>query len=54
MAPGDWSGDGLYDLIGVTPSGQMFQYTTDGHANFTAGGVGTQIGQGWQSLSPIF
>jgi len=54
FSPGDWSGDGLYDLIGVTPSGQMFQYTTDGHANFTAGGVGTQIGQGWQSLTPIF
>jgi hypothetical protein len=53
FSPGDWSGDDLIDLVGVTPGGAMLMYTTDGHSNWI-NGAGQQINSGWQSFTAIF
>jgi hypothetical protein len=53
FSPGDWSGDGLVDLIGVTPGGVMDMYTTDGHGNWI-NAAGQQIGSGFQVANAIF
>ena len=46
LSPGDWNGDGLIDMIGVTPSGTMLMYETNGKGQWITGqGIG--IGTGW-------
>lgn len=47
LTVGDWNGDGLIDMIGVTPTGGMALYETDGKGNWLNGGGGIQIGSGW-------
>lgn len=46
LSPGDWNGDGMLDMIGVTPSGTMDLYETNGHGHWITG-VGIQIDAGW-------
>jgi hypothetical protein len=53
FSPGDWNGDDMVDLIGVTPGGAMVMYTTDGHGNWITG-VGQTINGGWQGMTAIF
>jgi secreted trypsin-like serine protease len=52
MSPGDFNGDDMMDVVGVTPGGLMFLYTTDGTGNWITG-VGQQIGSGWQVFNRI-
>lgn len=53
QAPGDINGDDMTDVIGITPGGGMFLYTTDGHGGWITG-KGQQIGAGWQIYNRIF
>lgn len=50
---GDWDGDGLVDLIGITPSGVMDLYTSNGHGGWI-NGSGIQINSGWGSFPQVF
>lgn len=50
IAPGDWDGDGLNDLLGVHESGRLFLYAGQGGARFRSG-VG--IGSGWYKVDLI-
>jgi len=34
MSVGDWNGDRLIDVIGVTSAGATYMYKTDGHGNW--------------------
>lgn len=46
LTVGDWNGDGMMDMIGVTPSGTMLMYETNGKGQWITGqGIG--IGTGW-------
>jgi V8-like Glu-specific endopeptidase len=53
MSPGDWNGDNMVDLIGITPAGVMFLYRTNG-AGVWLNGFGQQIGSGWNGFNAIF
>lgn len=53
FSPGDWNGDNMVDLIGVTSGGAMLLYTTDGHGNWIDGS-GKLINSGWQTATAIF
>jgi hypothetical protein len=53
MSPGDLNGDDMVDIIGVTPAGNMFLYTTDGTGHWITG-VGQPLGGGWQVYNRIF
>jgi hypothetical protein len=53
MSPGDVNGDDMMDVIGVTPGGLMFLYTTDGGGRWITG-IGEQIGSGWNMFNRIF
>ena len=46
FSPGDFSGDGRADLIGIKPTGEMFLYRGNGAGGFNPP-VGTKIGAGW-------
>lgn len=46
LTVGDWNGDGMMDMIGVTPSGTMLMYETNGKGQWITG-QGIQIGSGW-------
>jgi hypothetical protein len=54
MSPGDFNGDNLVDMIGVTPGGSMRLYKTDGRGNWLGGGTGQEIGSGWNGFNAIF
>ncbi len=54
MSPGDWGGDNKVDLLGIEPGGAMKLYQTDGHGNWLNGGVGRQIGSGWNGFTAVF
>src|SRR5262249_5785169 len=54
MSPGDWNGDNMVDVIGITPAGVMKLYETDAHGNWLNGGVGQQIGSGWNTFNAVF
>lgn len=50
---GDWDGDGLVDLIGITPAGAMVLYTSNGHGGWI-NGSGIQINSGWNTFPQVF
>jgi hypothetical protein len=53
MSPGDWNGDDQIDLIGITPTGLMRLYETDGKGNWL-NPSGQQIGTGWNVYNTVF
>lgn len=53
IAPGDFSGDGRSDLIGILPDGTMRLYLGNGVGGW-ADGSGVQIGSGWTGLRTVF
>lgn len=53
VAPGDFSGDGKADLIGITTDGTMRLYTGNGAGGW-ANGSGTVIGTGWNIFTFVF
>ena len=51
VAPGDWSGDGLPDILAVNRStGKLLLYRGDGRGGVRAG---TVVGAGWQVLDRV-
>jgi hypothetical protein len=54
MSPGDWNGDGLVDMVGITPGGLLDLFESDGHGNWLNGGAGIQIGTGWNAFKAVF
>jgi hypothetical protein len=54
FSPGDWNGDDMVDLIGITPAGAMSLYETDAHGNWLNGGRGQAIGSGWNGFNAVF
>lgn len=53
MSPGDWNGDNLIDLIGITPGGEVRLYPTNGRGAWL-NGRGIQIDSGWDVLNMVF
>lgn len=53
MSPGDWNGDDMIDMIGITPGGSMSLYKTDGHGNWL-NPMGQTINAGWNSFNAVF
>ena len=45
LSPGDYTGDGKADIMGVTPGGDLYLYRGNGLGGFTGGR--TRIGSGW-------
>jgi hypothetical protein len=54
LSTGDWNGDGLIDMIAITPGGRMVLYTTNGHGDWQNSGNSTPIGSGWQATTAVF
>jgi len=52
FSPGDYSGDGRADILGVTPGGDLFLYRGNGVGGFT--GAGVRIGAGWNMFARVF
>jgi hypothetical protein len=50
VAPGDWTGDGLPDLIGRTRDGRLHLYPGNGRGGF---GRSRVIGVGWSGMAKI-
>jgi secreted trypsin-like serine protease len=53
LSPGDWSGDNLVDMIGVTSSGQVKLYTSNGKGAWI-NAKGTVIATGWNVYNAVF
>jgi hypothetical protein len=53
MSPGDWNGDNMIDLVGVTPAGAVRLYTTNGRGGWIDG-RGKQIDTGWNIFNTVF
>lgn len=53
VSPGDWSGDGLVDLIGLSPTGQLRLYTTNGKGAWIDGS-GRVIDSNWNYFTKVF
>lgn len=53
VAPGDFSGDGASDLIGITSDGTMRIYPGNGAGGWANAG-GTVIGSGWNVFAAVF
>ena len=45
FSPGDYTGDGRADILGITSAGAMYLYRGNGAGGFIGGG--TRIGSGW-------
>jgi hypothetical protein len=54
LSPGDFGGDNKVDMLGVTPSGAVRLYSTDGHGNWLGGGLGREIDTGWAGYNAVF
>jgi stage II sporulation protein D len=52
FSPGDFTGDGRADLMGITATGDQYLYGGNGAGGFT--GAGTKIGIGWGAFSTVF
>ncbi len=48
--PRDFSADGRSDLLAVRQDGLLALYRGDGRGGFAAGGIGSIIGNGWQTM----
>jgi V8-like Glu-specific endopeptidase len=53
LSPGDWSGDNLVDMIGVTSAGDVRLYTSNGKGGWI-NGKGTVIDRGWKVYNTVF
>ncbi|MBT2516502.1 FG-GAP-like repeat-containing protein [Agromyces sp. ISL-38] len=53
VAPGDFTGDGKSDVIGITTDGTMRLYPGDGAGGWADAG-GTVIGTGWNMFTMVF
>lgn len=53
LSPGDWSGDNLVDLLGVTTAGDVRLYTSNGRGGWI-NGRGSVIDTGWAGFDMIF
>ncbi|WP_164990469.1 FG-GAP-like repeat-containing protein [Agromyces albus] len=53
IAPGDFSGDGASDVIGITTDGAMRLYPGNGAGSWANAG-GTVIGSGWNAFTSVF
>jgi len=51
FSPGDFTGDGKADLLGIKPTGELYLYRGNRLGGFTAG---TKIGAGWTGLLQVF
>ncbi|HEY3008799.1 MAG TPA: serine protease [Micromonosporaceae bacterium] len=52
ITPGDWNGDNLLDVIGITPTGSMRLYMTNGKGAWIRTNV--TINSGWSALNAVF
>jgi len=52
FSPGDFTGDGKADILGVTPAGSLYLYRGNGLGGFTGGP--TKIAAGWNSFAKVF
>lgn len=53
LSPGDWNGDNMIDLVGVSPGGVATVYTTNGYGNWI-NGRGIQFATGWNRYNSVF
>jgi hypothetical protein len=53
LSVGDWNGDNLVDMIGITTSGDVRLYTSNGHGGWI-NGRGIVVDTGWSGYNMIF
>src|SRR5674476_643767 len=52
FSPGDFTGDGKADILGVAGTGDLYLYRGNGLGGFA--GAGTKIGSGWNVFARVF
>ena len=52
FSPGDFTGDGKADILGVAGTGDLYLYRGNGLGGFA--GAGTKIGSGWNVYAKVF
>ena len=52
LVTNNWTGDGLVDLMGVEPNGDLLLYELNGHGGFTSD-HGVLIGTGWSGFDTL-
>jgi hypothetical protein len=53
MVVNNWMSDGLPDLLGRTPTGDLYLYESDQHGGWKNGGSGVKIGTGWNMFNTV-
>jgi hypothetical protein len=53
MVTNNWTGNGRPNLMGRTPDGRLFLYTSNGNGGWLNGGVGIRIGTGWNMFNTV-
>jgi hypothetical protein len=53
VVPRDYTGDGMADIVAIRRDGAMIMYRGDGKGGLGSGGIGTQIGSGWQGMTAV-
>jgi len=53
MVVNNWTGDGHPNLLGRTPTGDLYLYTSDGQGGWLNNGVGIKVGTGWNMFNTI-